>query len=282
MAAKQFRLSHYAGEVVYNVEGFLDKNNDLLYRDLKRAMSSSENPIVREVFPESEVNTKKRPITAGTQFKNSLAKLMLTLQSKEPWYVRCIKPNSNKMANFLDEQVVRHQVKYLGLMENLRVRRAGFAYRRNYEAFLHRYKCLCPQTWPHFEGSAKQGVQTLIQYLSYATDDYRMGKTKLFIRFPRTLFQTEDAFQRKKHHLAAIIQAQVKGYQQRKKYQRMREAVTLIASYWRRHLAKQLLARRRVAAHVIRTFIKGFITRNEPENDCNRSVVIFIYNECFD
>ena len=266
-------MSHYAGEVVYNVEGFLDKNNDLFYRDLKRAMSSSENPILREVFPESEINTKKRPITAGTQFKNSLSKLMQTLQSKEPWYVRCIKPNNNKMANNFDEEVVRHQVKYLGLMENLRVRRAGFAYRRNYEAFLHRYKSLCPHTWPHFVGTDKQGVQTLIQYLSYAPDEYRMGKTKLFIRFPRTLFETEDAFQRKKHDLAAIIQAQVKGYQQRKKYQKMREAVTLIASYWRRHLAKQLLARRRVATHVIRTFIKGFITRNEPENDCNRSVI---------
>ena len=260
--------------MVYNIEGFLDKNNDLLYRDLKKAMSSSKNPIIQKVFPESEINNKKRPTTAGTQFKNSLAKLMTTLQSKEPWYVRCIKPNDHKMANNFDEQVVRHQVKYLGLIENLRVRRAGFAYRRNYDVFLNRYKSLCPKTWPHFEGGAKQGVQVLVNHLNFQADDYRMGKTKLFIRFPRTLFETEDAFQRKKHDLAAIIQAQVKGYQQRNKYQKMRSAVTLIASYWRRHLAKKLLARRRVAAHVIRTFIKGFITRNEPENDCNRSVFL--------
>lgn len=38
-----------------------------------------------------------------------------------------------------DEVLIRHQVKYLGLMENLRVRRAGFAYRRKYEAFLQRW-----------------------------------------------------------------------------------------------------------------------------------------------
>lgn len=37
-----------------------------------------------------------------------------------------------------DEVLIRHQVKYLGLMENLRVRRAGFAYRRRYEVFLQR------------------------------------------------------------------------------------------------------------------------------------------------
>lgn len=37
-----------------------------------------------------------------------------------------------------DDMLVRHQVKYLGLMEHLRVRRAGFAYRRKYEIFLER------------------------------------------------------------------------------------------------------------------------------------------------
>lgn len=37
-----------------------------------------------------------------------------------------------------DDFVVRHQIKYLGLMEHLRVRRAGFAYRRKYEHFLQR------------------------------------------------------------------------------------------------------------------------------------------------
>lgn len=55
-----------------------------------------------------------------------------------------------------------HQVKYLGLMENLRVRRAGFAYRRTYEMFLERYKSLCPQTWPSYTGSAKEGVRWVV------------------------------------------------------------------------------------------------------------------------
>lgn len=61
-------------------------------------------------------------------------------------------------------------------MENLRVRRAGFAYRRRYEEFLKRYKSLCPKTWPHNQGSAKDGVQALVTSLGYQHDDYRMGK----------------------------------------------------------------------------------------------------------
>ena len=75
---------------------------------------------------------------AGSQFKNSLARLMEILMSKEPSYVRCIKPNDDKHHGLFTEKIVQHQVKYLGLMENLRVRRAGFAYRRDYETFLKR------------------------------------------------------------------------------------------------------------------------------------------------
>lgn len=38
------------------------------------------------------------PLQAATQFKTSLAKLMEILMSKEPSYVRCIKPNDSKQA----------------------------------------------------------------------------------------------------------------------------------------------------------------------------------------
>lgn len=75
-----------------------------------------------------------------------------------------------------NEKVVLHQVKYLGLMENLRVRRAGFAYRRPYGQFLQRYKSLCPETWPRYHGNAKDGVQALVCHLGYEKDEYRMGK----------------------------------------------------------------------------------------------------------
>ncbi|XP_053376054.1 unconventional myosin-Ic-like isoform X2 [Mercenaria mercenaria] len=271
----EFRLLHYAGDVTYNVKGFLDKNNDLLFRDLKEAMSETTNLITRECFPKDELNSKKRPDTAATQFKNSLSQLMEILMSKEPSYVRCIKPNDYKRAGQFDERIVHHQVKYLGLMENLRVRRAGFAYRRPYEVFLKRYKSLCPATWPNYPGEAKVGVQTLVSYLQYEENDYRMGKTKLFIRFPRVLFATEDAFQHRKHELATQVQAKYKCYRQRKVYLRMRVSAVIVQCHWRRFLAKRLLERRRWAAQVVRKFVKGFQYRNEPECDENRDFVKF-------
>ncbi|XP_018356580.1 PREDICTED: unconventional myosin-Ic-like, partial [Trachymyrmex septentrionalis] len=94
----EFRLVHYAGDVTYNVRGFLEKNNDLLFRDLREVMSHTTNSITKTVFDVKDLTSKKRPETAITQFKNSLNNLVEILMGKEPSYVRCIKPNDFKMA----------------------------------------------------------------------------------------------------------------------------------------------------------------------------------------
>ncbi|XP_043514195.1 unconventional myosin IC isoform X1 [Frieseomelitta varia] len=273
MGRDEFRLVHYAGEVTYNVRGFLEKNNDLLYRDLREVMSHTTNSIIKNVFDVKDLTSKKRPDTAITQFKNSLNNLVEILMGKEPSYIRCIKPNDYKMANQFNQQIILHQVKYLGLMENLRVRRAGFAYRRPYEQFLQRYKSLCPQTWPNYYGSAKEGVQLLVCHLDYEQDEYRMGNTKLFIRFPKTLFDTEDAFQMKKHEIAAIIQSKWKCILTRRRYLNMKKAAVVFQKYIRRWLAKQEAERRRKAVITIRRFIEGFITRNGPPTEINTAFI---------
>ncbi|XP_056330360.1 myosin Ic, paralog b isoform X3 [Danio aesculapii] len=270
MGREEFRLIHYAGEVNYNVKGFLDKNNDLLFRNLKQVMCMSENKILNQCFDREELSDKKRPETAATQFKNSLAKLMEILMSKEPSYVRCIKPNDAKQAGRFDEVLIRHQVKYLGLMENLRVRRAGFAYRRRYETFLQRYKSLCPDTWPNWDGRQVDGVSTLVKHLGYKPEEYKLGRTKIFIRFPKTLFATEDALEVRKHSLATQLQSSWKGYSQKTKYQKMRHSAIWIQAWWRGILARRAAKRRREAADTMRRFIKGFIYRHQarcPENE---------------
>ncbi|CAG0921657.1 unnamed protein product [Notodromas monacha] len=162
-------------------------------------------------------------------------------------------------------------------MENLRVRRAGFAYRRQYEPFLERYKSLCPQTWPRYTaGTPKQGVKIIMDKFTGSSEDYQMGETKVFIRESKTLFAIEDAFQRRKHELASKIQAVYKGRLQRRKYLQMRSAVTTISKYWKRVLAKRELAKRKKAVTVIRGFIKGFIQRNKPMQHLDDSSVKFL------
>ena len=76
--------------------------------------------------------TTKRPLTAGTLFKNSMLALMKIIHSKvmignvivnivmvvlktgklyqEPHYIRCIKPNDAKSPVLFDQKLVEHQV----------------------------------------------------------------------------------------------------------------------------------------------------------------------------
>ncbi|XP_070372910.1 unconventional myosin-Ih [Equus asinus] len=272
----EFRLFHYAGEVTYCTKGFLEKNNDLLYRHLKEVLCRSKNSILKECFLVAELENRRRPPTVGTQFKNSLSSLLEILISKEPSYIRCIKPNEKKEPSQFDDFLIRHQVKYLGLMEHLRVRRAGFAYRRKYEHFLQRYKSLCPDTWPHWHGPPAEGVERLIKYIGYKPEEYKLGRTKIFIRFPRTLFATEDAFEFSKHQLVARIQATYKGCLERRAYLKKRQAAIKLEAHWRGALARKEARRRKWAVQIIRKFTAGFINRNKPLCPENEEFIVFV------
>ncbi|CAG5922924.1 unnamed protein product [Menidia menidia] len=271
-----FRLLHYAGEVTYCVVGFLDKNNDLLYRNIKDLMCQSKNIIVRECFSTMDTENKKRPETVATQFKSSLLRLTEMLMAKEAWYIRCLKSNESKTPGQFDEALIRHQVKYLGLMEHLRVRRAGFAYRRKYEDFLKRYKPLCPATWPHWRGMPADGVEILAQHLGYLPDEYKMGRTKIFIRHPRTLYATEDAFEKCKHDLASRLQAKYKGYRVKGEYRKQKEAATKIETCWRGVQARKEREKRAWAVKVIKKFIKGYMTRGQAKTTDNSEYLAFV------
>ncbi|KAF7661969.1 hypothetical protein LDENG_00248800 [Lucifuga dentata] len=271
-----FRLLHYAGEVTYCVVGFLDKNNDLLYRNIKDLLRQSKNAIVRACFSSMESDSRRRPETVATQFKNSLLKLTEILMAKEAWYIRCLKSNESKQPGQFDEALIRHQVKYLGLMEHLRVRRAGFAYRRKYEIFLKRYKPLCPSTWPHWRGLPADGVEILVQHLGYLPDEYKMGRTKIFIRHPRTLFATEDAYEKCKHELATKLQAKYKGFKAKGDFRKQKQAATKIETCWRGAQARKEREKRAWAVKVIKKFIKGYMTRREAKTTDNSEYLAFV------
>uniref|UniRef100_A0A672IFY5 Myosin IG n=1 Tax=Salarias fasciatus TaxID=181472 RepID=A0A672IFY5_SALFA len=82
---KHFRIRHYAGDVTYSVEGFLDKNKDLLFQDFKRLMFNSADPVLTQMWPDGQLSiteVTKRPQTAATLFKNSIVALVDKLGCK--------------------------------------------------------------------------------------------------------------------------------------------------------------------------------------------------------
>ncbi|XP_006635813.2 unconventional myosin-Ig isoform X1 [Lepisosteus oculatus] len=237
---RDFRIRHYAGDVTYSVEGFLEKNKDPLFQDFKRLMYNSSNPVQQEMWPDGQLcitEVTKRPLTAATLFKNSMIALVDNLACKEPYYVRCIKPNEVKSPLAFDEARCRHQVAYLGLLENVRVRRAGFAYRQPYSRFLQRYKMTCEYTWPnHLMETDREAVEAIITQHNFQ-GDVAYGLSKVFVRTPRTLFTLEQERAALIPILVLFLQKVWRGALARMRCRRMRAIYTIMGAY-KRHKVK--------------------------------------------
>uniref|UniRef100_A0A9J8BMQ2 Myosin IG n=1 Tax=Cyprinus carpio carpio TaxID=630221 RepID=A0A9J8BMQ2_CYPCA len=218
----------------YSVEGFLDKNKDPLFQDFKRLMYNSSDPVLKEMWPDGKMSiteVTKRPLTAATLFKNSIIALVDKLACKEPYYVRCIKPNEVKSSMLFDDGRCQHQVAYLGLLENVRVRRAGFAYRQPYARFLQRYKMTCEYTWPnHLMGSDQEAVEAIVNQHGFE-DDVAYGHTKLFVRTPRTLFTLEQERSALIPILVLFLQKVWRGALARMRCRKLRAIYTIMAYY---------------------------------------------------
>ncbi|XP_073407296.1 unconventional myosin-Ig-like isoform X1 [Dendrobates tinctorius] len=231
---RDFRIKHYAGDVTYSVEGFLDKNKDTLFQDFKRLMFNSKDPVLRDMWPDGQMSISevtKRPLTAATLFKNSMILLVENLACKEPYYVRCVKPNDQKSPVLFDDRRCLHQVEYLGLLENVHVRRAGFAYRQPYDRFLLRYKMTCEYTWPnHLMDSDMEAARALIEQHDFQ-DDVVYGYTKVFIRTPQTLFSLEQERAQLIPIIVLLIQKVWRGTLARWHFKRLKSIYKIMSSY---------------------------------------------------
>uniref|UniRef100_A0A8B9E4C3 Myosin IB n=1 Tax=Anser cygnoides TaxID=8845 RepID=A0A8B9E4C3_ANSCY len=276
-----FRIQHYAGKVMYQVEGFVDKNNDLLYRDLSQAMWKASHSLIKALFPEgnpAKINLK-RPPTAGSQFKASVATLMKNLQTKNPNYIRCIKPNDKKAAHIFNDALVCHQIRYLGLLENVRVRRAGYAFRQAYEPCLERYKMLCKQTWPHWRGPARAGVEVLFNELEIPEEEFSFGRSKIFIRNPRTLFKLEDLRKQRLEDLATLIEKIYRGWKCRTRFLLMKKSQIVIAAWYRRYAQQKKYQKIKSSAIIVQSYIRGWKARKllrelKHQKRCNEAATI--------
>eukprot|EP00030_Apusomonadida_sp_AF-17_P005954 a676848_41.p1 GENE.a676848_41~~a676848_41.p1 ORF type:complete len:1040 (+),score=538.78 a676848_41:39-3122(+) len=233
LAPTDFRIQHYAGPVVYDASGFLDKNRDTLFVDLVHTMLASRHQLVQFVFRDatSLLDSKKRPETAGFQFKRAVCELVDTLSQCTPHYIRCIKANEEKRAMHFDHERIAHQSVYLNLLETVRVRKAGFAQRLHYTRFLWRYKALTTATWPVWHGSEADGCYQILSLLGIAESEYRLGNTKVFIKGAKTFMHLETAREAVLPEIAILIQKNWKRFTTRRWFlehrEKMREQVML-------------------------------------------------------
>lgn len=177
-----FGVKHFAGEVVYNASGFLEKNKDALSPTLLAELEAGNIEFLKEaasepvVKPEPPPETKGRgakkgnKLTLSAKFKLDLDSLMVNLRTTNPHFIRCVKPNDKQQPELFDPILSLRQLKYAGLFEAIHIRKAGFAVRMSLELFIRRYKYCCPEVMLALK---KQGIadpsavcKAMLEYLA--------------------------------------------------------------------------------------------------------------------
>lgn len=194
----EFQIVHYAGNVTYSANGFVETNKDTLFPDIVQCITASANPIATQLFADHQANRGsakvfKRAPTTCTQYRDNVQQLMTDLARCNQHYIRCIKPNEHKAANQFDENLVRTQARYLGLLENVKVRRAGYAFRMSYERFASKYKCVLPDSQLQgYNPNAKEVTHNILQAYVKGNNTYEFGQTKVFIKEAKSILNIEE------------------------------------------------------------------------------------------
>ncbi|XP_057233706.1 unconventional myosin-VIIa isoform X1 [Malurus melanocephalus] len=255
----QFGINHFAGIVYYETKGFLEKNRDTLHGDIIQLVHSSKNKFIKQIFQADVAmflcgyasstigqapsptptpkgaETRKRSPTLSSQFKRSLELLMRTLSVCQPFFVRCIKPNEYKKPMLFDRELCVRQLRYSGMMETIRIRRAGYPIRYTFVEFVDRYRVLMPGVKPAYkQGDLRGTCQRIAEAVLGKHDDWQIGKTKIFLKDHHDMLleiERDKAITDK----VILIQKVVRGYKDRSNFLKVRNSVLMIQRYWRGH-----------------------------------------------
>ncbi|KAL1023382.1 hypothetical protein UPYG_G00040140 [Umbra pygmaea] len=264
----QFGIQHFAGVVHYDSKGFLEKNRDALSSDLIQLVEMSTNKLLKQTFqnelltnntvtsnsvnpkmmiitPKSSLrqaaDTKKRVPTLIGQFRQSLDALMKTLTVCQPYFIRCIKPNDFKKPMLFDRNLCMRQLRYSGMMETIRIRKAGYPIRYTFDEFLERYRVLLRTTLcdPKVESVQKCAECICETILAGNEGDWKTGKTKIFLKdYHDTFLELERM--KELTNKALVIQRVMRGYKHRKQFLRKKSSALVIQKHWRGYKGRQL------------------------------------------
>ncbi|XP_015512937.1 myosin heavy chain, muscle isoform X13 [Neodiprion pinetum] len=253
--AAHFAIGHYAGNVPYNITGWLEKNKDPLNDSVVDQFKKSQNKLLVEIFADHPGQSgggdagggkggrgKKGGgfSTVSSSYKEQLNNLMTTLRATQPHFVRCIIPNELKQPGLIDSHLVMHQLTCNGVLEGIRICRKGFPNRMVYPDFKLRYKILCAHLIKD-PCEPKKAAQIILENINLEPDQYRLGLTKVFFR-AGVLGQMEELRDERLSKIVSWMQAFVRGYLTRKDYKKLQEQ-RLALQVVQRNLRKYLQLR---------------------------------------
>ncbi|KAJ3357277.1 Myosin type-2 heavy chain 1 [Entophlyctis luteolus] len=251
-----FTIKHYAVDVTYEIEGFIEKNKDTVSDEHLACLNASQLPFLVDVCTiEAEpepvaVEAKpgrggpsrapKKP-TLGSIFKQSLVNLMTTLRTTEVHYIRCLKPNMAKVAFGFEPQMVLSQLRACGVLETIRISCAGYPSRWTYQEFADRYYLLVKSAQWTVDSSSL--TKAIVAAAITKDDLYQLGLTKIFFRAGQLAFL------------------------EKKRSERLRECVVLIQKNFKRHVYKDQYEKAKESAVKIQTIFRGYRARKQYKEE---------------
>uniref|UniRef100_A0A5B7APN9 Putative myosin-9-like n=1 Tax=Davidia involucrata TaxID=16924 RepID=A0A5B7APN9_DAVIN len=265
LSRTDFAIAHYAGEVLYQSDQFLDKNKDYVVPEHQDLLSVSKCTFVAGLFPPVPEETTKSSSKSskfssiGSRFKLQLQQLMETLNSTEPHYIRCVKPNNLLKPAVFENVNVMQQLRCGGVLEAIRISCAGYPTRKTFFEFLNRFGLLAPEV---LEGNYDEKVacKKILEKLELIGS--QIGKTKLFLRAGK-MAELDARRAQKLNNAAKAIQGQIRTHITRKHFLDLRKATICIQSLWRGRLACKLYEnmKREAAALKIQTNLRRHLAR---------------------
>ncbi|XP_012736481.2 unconventional myosin-X isoform X2 [Fundulus heteroclitus] len=266
VADHQFGIKHYAGEVLYDVRGILEKNRDTFRDDILNMLKDSRLDFIYDLFEkvgsrnnEEKMGTARRKPTVSSQFRDSLHALMATLSASNPFFIRCIKPNMEKTPNVFDPEIVLNQLRYSGMLETVKIRRAGFPVRRTFKDFFSRYKIILKDKVPAAGDDKKRSSDLLTKY-DKTKKEWQLGKTKVFMKesLEQRLEKDRDEVRRQ---AAMIIRAHLLTFSAKKRFKQIRSSIVILQKHLRRHVQRRQFVKKRKAALVLQKHRRGQVAR---------------------
>ena len=264
-------INHYAGRIVYNVVDMVQKNLSQLNNEIKDTLTNSSNGLIKKIFAELSKDNKNKQMdkilsdTLIRQFKKQIQELFRKIQDSNKIYVKCINPNDKKMPKNYDRNIISEQMKYLGILELIKIKQKGYNVHITKEDFQNEYKYLING----IKLNTPKTLENVIEYIKALDEDNNPCKTSkielILVGKIDKIFMKEDFKQyldfllSKEERKMIKIQAHVRGRIERNKLYRLTTNVIKI-QYSFRKMIKRI---RNKNATKIQSHFRGLVERKK-------------------
>ncbi|XP_071669828.1 unconventional myosin-IXa isoform X5 [Patagioenas fasciata] len=208
------------------------------------------------------LHKKKKPPSISAQFQASLNKLMETLGQAEPYFVKCIRSNAEKLPLRFNDSLVLRQLRYTGMLETVRIRQSGYSCKYSFQDFVNHFHVLLPQGI----SPSKHNIHDFFRKIKLDPDNYQVGRTMVFVK-ERERQLLQDLLHQEVLRRITLLQRWFRSLLCRRQFLSLRHAAVVIQRFWRNYQSRKQgepspdpLALSK-AAVILQTHWRGFVER---------------------